>query len=148
MSNNALNSLELTIPQTKNLLTLFFMTKQPVFLWGPPGIGKSEVVEEIGRDTSRKIIDVRLAQYDPTDIRGIPFFDMSTGQMRWAKPSDFPAVVNEAVIAELTRAVSEAKDTLELARAEALANPTADSLLTRNTATTQLKKCRSCLKRC
>lgn len=145
MSNNALNSLELTIPQTKNLLTLFFMTKQPVFLWGPPGIGKSEVVEEIGRDTSRKIIDVRLAQYDPTDIRGIPFFDMSTGQMRWAKPSDFPAIVNEAVIAELTRAVAEAKDTLELARAEATANPTADSLLTRNTATTQLKNAEAAL---
>jgi hypothetical protein len=145
MSKNALNSLELTIPQTKQLLTLYFMTKQPVFLWGPPGIGKSEVVEEIGRDTGRKIIDVRLAQYDPTDIRGIPFFDMSTGQMRWAKPSDFPAIVNESVIAELTNAVNEAKSTLELAREEAVSNPNATTLATRHTATQQLKNAEAAL---
>ena len=35
--------------------------RRPVFLWGPPGIGKSDIVKQIGEDAGREVIDVRLA---------------------------------------------------------------------------------------
>ena len=36
-------------------------TRRPVFLWGPPGIGKSDIVKQIGEDAGREVVDVRLA---------------------------------------------------------------------------------------
>jgi len=64
--------------------------KRPVFLWGPPGIGKSDIVQQIGSDTEREVIDVRLALWEPTDIKGIPYFDSNAGTMTWAPPAELP----------------------------------------------------------
>jgi len=67
-----------------------FATRRPMFLWGPPGIGKSEVVADITRELGGFMIDLRLGQMDPTDIRGIPFFNREVGKMDWAPPIDLP----------------------------------------------------------
>jgi hypothetical protein len=67
-----------------------FATRRPMFLWGPPGIGKSEVVADITRELGGYMIDLRLGQMDPTDIRGIPFFNREAGKMDWAPPIDLP----------------------------------------------------------
>jgi hypothetical protein len=73
-----------------NAIRKCFNKKRPLFLWGPPGIGKSEVVAEITRDMGGFMIDLRLGQMDPTDIRGIPFYNKDTGKMDWAPPMDLP----------------------------------------------------------
>jgi len=67
-----------------------FKTKRPVFLWGPPGIGKSELVASIGEELGGVTIDLRLGQMEPTDIRGIPFFNKDNGKMDWAPPIELP----------------------------------------------------------
>ena len=67
-----------------------FSKKRPLFLWGPPGIGKSEVVADITQEMGGHMIDLRLGQMDPTDIRGIPFFNKENGKMDWAPPIDLP----------------------------------------------------------
>ena len=67
-----------------------FAKKRPMFLWGPPGIGKSEVVAQITEELGGFMIDLRLGQMDPTDIRGIPFFNKDLGRMDWAPPIDLP----------------------------------------------------------
>ena len=36
------------------------------------------------------MIDLRMAQMEPTDIRGIPFFNKDLGKMDWAPPIDLP----------------------------------------------------------
>ena len=66
--------------------------KRPIFLWGPPGIGKSDIVAQItdGLPNSH-LIDVRLSLWEPTDIKGIPFFDSNAGTMAWAPPSELPS---------------------------------------------------------
>ena len=48
--------------------------KRPVFIWGPPGIGKSEIVSSITQERSGYMIDMRLALMEPTDLRGIRLF--------------------------------------------------------------------------
>jgi MoxR-like ATPase len=45
---------------------------QPVFLWGPPGIGKSAVPRQICVDRNLTLVDIRMSLLDPTDLRGIP----------------------------------------------------------------------------
>ena len=67
-----------------------FAKKRPMFLWGPPGIGKSEVVADIANELGGFMIDLRLGQMDPTDIRGIPFYNRENGKMDWAPPIDLP----------------------------------------------------------
>jgi len=63
---------------------------RPIFLWGPPGIGKSEIVEQIGESINAHVIDVRLSLWDPTDIKGIPYFDANIGKMVWGAPAELP----------------------------------------------------------
>lgn len=62
----------------------------PIFLWGPPGIGKSSVVAEIAKDQGVAFIDLRLSLLDPTDLRGIPFFDAKSNEAIWAPPAFLP----------------------------------------------------------
>jgi len=64
--------------------------RRPAFLWGPPGIGKSELVAAIGADAGREVIDVRLALWEPTDIKGIPYYNSDQGKMVWAPPAELP----------------------------------------------------------
>ena len=79
-----------TSVQARKAITKCFNVKRPIFLWGPPGIGKSDVVAEIARDMGALLIDLRLGQMDPTDIRGIPFYNKDIGKMDWAPPIDLP----------------------------------------------------------
>lgn len=61
---------------------------QPVMLWGPPGIGKSDIVQSVANDCGIELRDIRLAQLDPVDLRGVP--TVVDGQTKWATPSCFP----------------------------------------------------------
>ena len=60
----------------------------PVMLWGPPGVGKSQMVAQVAEKNNVPVIDIRLSQMEPSDLRGIPFrIDES---VEWAVPSMLP----------------------------------------------------------
>lgn len=67
-----------------------------LFLRGPSGIGKSEVVFQssalLAEDVSNwmGVVDLRLAQMDPTDLRGIPHVG-EDGRTHWARPDFLPS---------------------------------------------------------
>jgi hypothetical protein len=75
----------------KKALRKAFKNKRPIFLWGPPGIGKSDIIKQLGTESEAHVIDVRLSLWEPTDIKGIPYFDSNDGTMRWAPPSELPS---------------------------------------------------------
>jgi hypothetical protein len=79
-----------TALQARKSLLKAFQVKRPLFLWGPPGIGKSELVEGITNDLNGLMIDLRLGQMEPTDIRGIPYYNKDLGKMDWAPPVELP----------------------------------------------------------
>ncbi len=60
----------------------------PVMLWGPPGIGKSQIIAQIAVRHAAPMIDIRLSQMEPTDLRGIPF--RIENRVEWAVPSMLP----------------------------------------------------------
>ena len=84
------DNLTITSVQARKAVLKAFQAKRPVFLWGPPGIGKSEVVQEISDELGGFVIDLRMAQMEPTDIRGIPYFNKDINKMDWAAPVDLP----------------------------------------------------------
>jgi len=75
----------------KKSIVRAFKKKRPIFLWGPPGIGKSEVIEQITDDLGdSKLIDIRLSLWDPTDIKGMPYYSANDNTMKWAPPAELP----------------------------------------------------------
>jgi hypothetical protein len=84
------DNLTITSVQARKAVLKAFQAKRPIFLWGPPGIGKSEVVQEISDELGGFVIDLRMAQMEPTDIRGIPYFNKDINKMDWAAPVDLP----------------------------------------------------------
>jgi hypothetical protein len=65
--------------------------RRPIFLWGPPGIGKSDIVGQIADSLPNShLIDIRLSLWEPTDIKGIPYFDSNSSTMKWAPPAELP----------------------------------------------------------
>lgn len=53
---------------------------RPVFLWGSPGVGKSDIVRQVAGAQNRKVIDVRAVMLDPVDIKGLPHVHTDTSQ--------------------------------------------------------------------
>lgn len=82
---------QVTSQQARRSLLKAFSHQRPVFLWGPPGIGKSELVADITDELGGYMIDLRLGQMEPTDIRGIPYYNKDNGKMDWAEPVDLPS---------------------------------------------------------
>jgi hypothetical protein len=80
----------LTSRQVKEAILQCFNIQQPVFLWGPPGIGKSELVETITDELGGAMVDLRLGQMEPTDVRGMPYYNKDETKMDWAPPIDLP----------------------------------------------------------
>lgn len=57
---------------------------------GSPGTGKSKSIEAMARLGKLKLIDLRLAQFDPTDMNGFPSINQDTGRSCYFPPEDFP----------------------------------------------------------
>ncbi len=76
--------------ELKTVLEGLIKSKIPTFLWGSPGVGKSSIVAQIANENKMEFVDLRLSLLDPTDLRGIPFFDKEEKTAVWAKPEFLP----------------------------------------------------------
>lgn len=57
-------------------------------IWGAPGIGKSSIVAQTAAAHKMEMIDLRLSQLAPTDLRGLPVAEK--GISRWYPPEFLP----------------------------------------------------------
>ena len=76
-----------------------------LFIWGATGIGKSETIKQVAMELAKEkklpflegrcqegsfgLIDARLSQFDPSDLRGLPFVSQD-GKTKWAYPNWLP----------------------------------------------------------
>ena len=89
-----METLNVRAKSVKPILLRALKVNRPIFIWGAPGIGKSELVEGLvsGGDLGNAMmIDLRLALLEPTDLRGYPFRNPETNTMEWSPPSDLPS---------------------------------------------------------
>lgn len=59
-------------------------------LWGPPGIGKSEIVRQVADDINYNLIDLRLSTLDAPELRGLSFIDQQEKSTVWFRPEFLP----------------------------------------------------------
>jgi hypothetical protein len=76
--------------EIKSSIEAMVEQKIPTFLWGAPGIGKSSIIRQIAEQSRIGFIDLRLSLMDPTDLKGIPFYDKHEHSAVWAAPSFLP----------------------------------------------------------
>jgi len=74
-------------------------TKQPTMVWGPPGVGKSDVMRAAVAKINTKIkdkkkhfrlVDIRLSNCDPTDLKGFPMPDQEDKTMAFFPMKSLP----------------------------------------------------------
>jgi hypothetical protein len=64
----------------------------PLFLWGGPGIGKSDVVRAAAAKMGVEVVEIRLSLMDPTDLRGLPM--IIDDKVVWMPPAMLPTMEN------------------------------------------------------
>lgn len=101
----------------KSMIIHSIARKRPMFIAGPPGIGKSDIVAEVARSQNRPLIDIRLPLMEATDIRGLPYLREVTIRdaqgnvvfneqnvpltekiFTWSTPSDLPTDPNSRAL--------------------------------------------------
>jgi energy-coupling factor transporter ATP-binding protein EcfA2 len=91
-----------------------------VALWGPMGIGKSTLVKEVAEQMSEEIhmhvsvTDIRLLNFSPIDLRGIPSADAEKEFTVWLKPKILDLPEDEVSILFLDE-ISAAPQSLQAA---------------------------------
>lgn len=76
----------------KDLISVLESEESPgLFLWGPPGIGKSAIIRQIADELELEFIDLRLSLLDPIDLRGLPLIDQANNQAKWLPPDFLPS---------------------------------------------------------
>lgn len=102
-------AVEVNHSELKALVKLYFKARRALFVWGKTGIGKSQTVKQAGREIAKElgleytedvshvndekyfvVVDIRLAQCDPSDLRGIPVVDKEKMATVWLPPEMFP----------------------------------------------------------
>lgn len=69
-------------------INTLIQTDTPLFIHGSPGIGKSYIVADVANKNKLELVDVRLSQMDPVDLRGVP--SIKEDQTVWMPPVFFP----------------------------------------------------------
>lgn len=76
--------------QVSQTLDYLYDNQIPGFLWGPPGVGKSQLVAQLAARRKVGFIDKRLAQCDPTELKGYPWPDSKKGVMTFLQDGGLP----------------------------------------------------------
>ncbi len=108
-------AIKVTHAQLETTIIKYYLAKRALFIWGTMGIGKSfkvrdaarKVAAELGLKIDEKnlqfgslehindpeyflVIDIRLSQCDPSDLRGIPVWQKDRDATKWLPPTTFP----------------------------------------------------------
>jgi len=108
-------AIKVTHAQLEDAICKFYKAKRALFIWGTMGIGKSHKVRDAARRIAKElglkvdernlkygslehindpeyflVIDIRLSQCDPSDLRGIPVWEKEKAATQWLPPTTFP----------------------------------------------------------
>lgn len=84
--------MEINLAQAKELIQDCGRAHHTCNLVSSPGVGKSAIVKEIAKEWNLKVIDVRLTEYDPTELNGYPFILNPTDEIHLVKAGHVPMV--------------------------------------------------------
>ncbi len=93
-----INVQECSIGELGSILPIAYNMRQPVMIWGPPGVGKSQKIAQFTREQEMSLIDVRLTTLESVDLRGLPWPDKDKQETVWMRPEFFPTSNEPGVV--------------------------------------------------
>jgi len=69
--------------EEKNRLEAQYTRLLPIFIFGPPGIGKSQIVESLGGKYNVQVETYIASTMDPTQVQGLPYPNASSKTTTW-----------------------------------------------------------------
>ncbi|MFK7944859.1 MAG: AAA family ATPase [Paracoccaceae bacterium] len=84
-------------------------------LHGRPGVGKTQIVQQLSDEIGARLFDLRLTTIEPQDLRGLPYYDHETRRTLWYRPEDLPDDPSQPSILfldELTAAAPQIQPTV------------------------------------
>lgn len=100
-----------TFKEATAMAAYFASIDCPMWIWGAPGIGKSQLIRHAAKLAGAIVIDLRLALLDPLDLRGLP--SIQNGKTVWLKPDFWPSIAGQLVylfLDELDRASASVRN--------------------------------------
>jgi hypothetical protein len=85
-----INTIACTPKQLPDLFKYLYDLKFAIFLWGEPGVGKSESVQQFAKKNNMLLEDIRLTQLDSPDLQGLKWVDEAAGVTKSYRPEFFP----------------------------------------------------------
>ncbi len=82
--------IQVTPSMAKKAIAVALKAQLMYMLLGSPGIGKSAIVQEVADDFDMLVIDLRLAQCDPTDLNGFPSIDAARQKAGYMPMDTYP----------------------------------------------------------
>jgi len=55
-----------------------------------PGVGKTQIVQQLADGIGARLFDLRLTTIEPQDLRGLPYYDHAAQKTVWYRPEDLP----------------------------------------------------------
>ena len=80
--------MQVSLNQAQELVTTYLKHNIVPYIKGSPAIGKSSIVQAIAKKFGLKLIDIRLAECDPTELSGFPVIE--NGRSSYAPMQCFP----------------------------------------------------------
>lgn len=96
MNPTQLPAIELPPSQMADALDCLLRADEPAFIWGPPGIAKSDMVRQLGERHGMPVYDFRAVIREPVDLAGLPHIEGPKGAKRThhAPPIELPSEKN------------------------------------------------------
>lgn len=79
----------MNVMEIRDTVVATYPTRQPLMIWGDPGLGKTSVVSQAAQLLGIDFIDVRLSIHEPIDMRATMNIT-KTGEMKWSRPWFIP----------------------------------------------------------
>lgn len=89
--------------------------KTSYMLHGRPGVGKTQIVQQLAENIGARLFDLRLTTIEPQDLRGLPYYDHDQKKTLWYRPEDLPddpANPSVLFLDELTAAAPQVQPTV------------------------------------
>jgi len=90
MTNHLTAQAEVSIATAAEMMEDYTEAGDNVFLWGAPGIGKTDIVHQLGARKKRCVLEFHAALRESVDLRGVPSVDLKTGTTKWFTPDELP----------------------------------------------------------
>ncbi|MFV0512525.1 MAG: AAA family ATPase [Jhaorihella sp.] len=85
------NEMMVLVPEDmEKLLDYVFDERQNLFIWGAPGVGKTQMTRQLAERKNAQYLPLHLTLMEPVDLRGLPVVNEDRTGVKWVPMGELP----------------------------------------------------------